>query len=160
MKFQSNIVVKFIVPIVWGILGVLYKTNYYISYSGMFLLNDLSTQLYIDIYRWTFNILGIVTIIIVSQFFKKRLLLFKSFIKIGQYTLQIYIIQHWLLEVVIGTWMGPRIIDELGWSFVPINTVVFDCLIAPIFSIIFCLLCIVIVRYLEKIKIAKLLFGR
>lgn len=160
LKFQPNIVVKFIVPIIWGILGVLYKTNYYISYSGMFLLNDLSNQLYIDIYRWTFNILGVVTIIIVSQFFKKRLLLFKSFVKIGQYTLQIYIIQHWLLEVVIGTWMVPRIIDEFGWTFVSINTVVFDCLIAPIFSIIYCLLCIMIVRYLEKIKIAKLLFGR
>ena len=71
--------------------------------------------------------------------------------KIGQKTLQIYILQVFLLETLIAKYL----------SFDTVNTIFFDCVVAPIMSFFILFICYWSCIILEKnVFISKYLFGK
>ena len=161
---------KYISFLLFPFLLFFFKERDYIYTSG---INPFSseygvlTQLGIDVYRWGIGLIGSVFILSIIQIIYKKLQNNKSFAgklfqkleSIGQFSLQIYLMQILVLER-IATEVYQMVVDKLGYNPLTFNIILFD-LFTFLIALIFIIFLLLVSKGLKKISwLHKILFGR
>ena len=161
---------KYLSFIIFPCLLFFFQERDYIYTSG---INPFSseygilTQIGIDVYRWGIGlagsvfILSIIQIVYENQKKKDRLSTrdFKIIASIGQFSLQIYMIQTFVLER-ISTEIFRMAVDKLGYNPLTFNVILFD-LIAFLIAFVFTITIWIISKGIKKIpRMHKVFFGR
>lgn len=159
--------VKYLLSLLFIILLPFWNKDCYIYISGMFNFTSkylFINQLKIDAFRFLIGIVGCIFIItIILDIGKIKIKFFNKLkdilINLGKYSLHIYLIQSLLIENVFRI-LYSEIILKLGYNPLYFNKYIFNILIIPIITVIFLYLIVKIIKFLEKKKLTKLLFGR
>lgn len=119
------------------------------------------TQIRIDAYRWILGFTGIGFVVVFMKYAVEIPFLHIvvcGLKEIGSYTLQIYILQRWLID----QW-GGKIYKELFSNYISItqNTVIYNYLVTPLIALISLFLIYVLILVIRKHeKINQILFAR
>lgn len=129
-------------------------------FTGLINTKGILYQNFINIIRFSIGFVGIIMIVfIINNLFKLKMFNNKitDFIAyLGKYSLQIYIVQTFIIECfVIGFLASNNIL-----LFVTSNIYLFNFIYTPIFSILFSLLIMIMLFIMDKIHLSKLFFGR
>jgi hypothetical protein len=173
-KYQNNInkkilQLKYISLPIFPILLLFFHRRDYIYTSGINPFKSeygVVTQIGINCYRWVIGIVGCIFIItIVSWCINKSKNIGYSWLartlsKIGQNTLQIYVMQRLFLETILSG-IFSKIVNNIGYNPLSKNIIIYNFIWTP-------LLCIIIVAVLMKVSniikvklpnINKVIFG-
>lgn len=152
---------------VFGVLFCFFEERDYIFTSG---INPFSseygfvTQVGIDLYRYLVGFVGIGMIAAVIGWLheKKRAKNFldKYIYPLGQYTLQIYVLQRIMVEL-IGGWVCNKVVAIVGYNPLMPNLAVFDFVFAPIIAVTYIVFMCFIIKQVSKNKfLSDFMFGR
>lgn len=138
--------------VIYLLLLIGFKDNYYVYTSGMYLPfnGGLKEQLFIIYYRYLIGFAGIITVMGILE------LLYSLghnylFIHLGKYTMEIYIIHIFFLNY-LARWNAGNYIHMNEW--------IYNLLFSPLASILLTLICMLIIKLLHKNRYAKgILFG-
>ena len=154
------------IPILFIISLRFYDTDDFVYISGVnpFISTEgFSKQIGIDIYRWYIGLIGSIAIIIAVKYIvdlaseTNRLVIWVE--RVGQYSLQIYLLQRILLEI-LGYHIAQTIFLNIGYNPLILNIQIYNLLITPLIAIIYACIILCIIKVFIKLKLSKYLFGR
>lgn len=150
----------------WGLMIPFYKKRDFIYISGLLphslKLGEIGMMLLIDSYRWLIGGIGSVAIIGCVQLLPQRF--YKTVVGsklkvIGQYSLNIYVMQRLILEICIGK-IFEKIVITTGINYLAKNVILFY-VATFFFALVLVMACIKISEMIEKNRVlGKILFGR
>lgn len=155
---------EILVIIIFIILLLLFKKECYIYTTGITIWKSelhILQHIAIDIYRYTIGLFGSVSIIIIiNKIFEKiPLIIKKKLINLGEYSLQIYILQ--CLFFRIYTDICKKSFWNINKNILTDNMIVYNFIVTPILAIVTLFCITIIIKYINKNKkISKILFGR
>lgn len=133
--FQNSIYIKVVQPIcavLWCVLLRFYQKRHYIYVSGLLGKIEecgLKGQISIDIYRYIIGLVGSVTIIAIARwgfdFLQGKGEKIEFLQMLGQYTLEIYLMQRILLEFWIAG-LYQIAVAYIGENVLAINRLIYD----------------------------------
>ena len=120
-------------------------------------------QIGIDIYRWYVGLIGSFAIIIAVKYLIKlvsetnRLVIWVE--KVGQHSLQIYLLQRILLEN-LGYYVAQIIFLNIGYNPLILNIQIYNLLITPLIATSYACIILYIINVFNKLKLSRFLFVR
>ncbi len=162
-KRAVNIVgiVSFVIYLI--MMYFLYTREVYIYVSG---LNPLRSsygffeQTIYNIIRWLVGFIGSYGIATITYLcYKKSKFLCGYISHLGQISLQIYVVQHLLLEIIFRN-IYISICNNVGYSILQTNMVLFNFVYSILIAVVFSIIILLFTMCLNKLKISKVFFGR
>lgn len=150
--------------IVFVFLLAFYNYDSYIYNSGLYITNhdwmDLN-QIGTDIYRYVVGFSGSVTILTGLRWIYNRCQKAFGYIeRIGTISLQIYILQRFVVEMYGYKKMCEILVQYANYNPLTQNHIAFDFIITPVLAVMFTVLIERIVYLMQKTKLSSILFGR
>lgn len=165
-KAQLNNKKILIICVFYLILLIFYRERDFINISGIILRGSkygFWTQLLIDIYRYVIGLVGSLAMMILANVcYKKMIGKSKIFIllsNLGQISMQVYILQKFLLEKALGDIIKNNYYNIIGDNLT-VNNVFSSCLISPLIAIVFSIVIYSLVKFIDKCKYIKWVFGK
>ena len=166
LKWKKVLWMRVICIALFAIMLCFYSKECYIYTTGLWITNPNVfnvRQLGIDMFRYVIGVVGAISMLILSEkvcnsgVLSKRI---KEYIvKIGMISLQIYILQRYIVES-IGKRVVLYLVEQKGIDQFCDNMVIFNCFVTPIATVFLVIVIEKIVVFIEKLKISFLLFGR
>lgn len=161
--------IKYVCLLLFPLLFFFFDKKHYIYTTGLFpnANYSLSQMLIIDAYRWLTGLVGsIFTITILNIIYQQITVRFKKPLlsiwisKIGQKSLQIYVLSVPLLSRFL-VFLSPKAFALLKLNNVfTENSLIYNFVFTLLLAILYSFALFFVVKLLEKIKIAKVLFGK
>lgn len=154
---------------VFPILLGFYEQKHYIYTTGLLPNNDysLSQMLVIDAYRWLIGLVGAVFVITILQILYqqviiklKKPLISTGLAAIGKKSLQIYALSVPFLSVYLS-WFFPKALSLLNiGNIFSKNILVYSFVFTLLLAIVYSVGLYFIAKLLDKLRIAKIMFGK
>lgn len=168
-KYKNGIdkKIKYISFIVFPIMLMFFERKHYIYTSGLYSGEYSKVEyFFIDSFRWMIGLIGsIFAVSMIQILLKYRIMriLGKTIAKLGQKTLQIYVLSVVFLSNYLP--IGLRIIRsnstiDLIYRVCVSNSIVYDLLFTFSITVLYAFALMVTVRILERSKVSKFIFGR
>ena len=155
---------RYVFLVLFPIMLLFYEKKHYIYTSGIVPSNNVMEILYIDGFRWAIGLAGSIFMLVVVELickwiFFKHPKLANPIAVLGKKSLQMYCISVIILSFWLPVIYGKicRVVGTV--SLVP-NIYVYSFLFTPALAIIYSILIYYIVRFMEKTKLSKIIFGR
>lgn len=155
---------NFLIIIIFAVLLLFFNKDCYIYNTGITIWNSkngIIQQSIIDVYRYIIGLLGSISVVIIIDkvIGNININVKKYLIELGQYSMQIYIIQSLFFGLYLK--VINRIVEYFGINILTKNMLFYNLIITPILSIIAIFMILIIIKYIEKNKkISKIVFGR
>lgn len=131
--------------------------------TGLINNKGILYQIFVDAFRWLFGFIGIAAIYcwihIIIPFTKETGIIYKLLDLAGHKSLQIYILQSFLLERLFFL-LYAFISNRYDLTALTSNIEIYNYLITPIVAFGFLLICLMCSNIIDKIGLNKYLFGR
>ncbi len=160
--------IKYLSIPLFPVMLLFFKKDHYIYTSGMHIFRLSEFKLfYLDVYRWAIGFVGsvftitiakiVVTIVKKYSNISKKSLIYK----LGEKSLQVYILQKIILEFWLNN-IYSKIIEDFnsGVNVLSGNMLLFNWIITPLIAVSVGIVCLLFAKLLEKSKISNLIFGR
>lgn len=164
-RFKYNVInyIGFFSIPLYFLLIKYFDSDFYIYTTGIAIISGGIRQIKIDIYRWIVGLLGSFSIIYISKKILEKDIhrnsIINFFIKLGEKSLQIYILQAFLLER-IATFLYNGLLTKIDLSWIVADMLIYNFIITPLIAISFALIILLLNNVLNKSKLSKFLFGR
>ena len=167
VKLRKGNSVKYLAIILYPVLIHFFHYKDYIYTSGISLLGSdygIIGQLQINIFRWILGYAGSIFMVVLLQlsFHKPPIkdVLFRLFGKLGQVTLQVYIIQRVLLEEIFGEICKTYISYLGGVNPITKNVYLYNFLLTPMIGLVHLIIIYKLIWWIKKHKkFDRYLFG-
>ena len=163
ISYKMRKIFLYLALIIFVLLLLGFTPEHLIYGSGIFNSKDPIASIRIDIYRYVIGILGsVVTILLLGRMYRiecfKRMI--NCLIRVGKYSLEIYVIQHIVLEQIIYK-LVLKSCKIAGYNPLTLNYPLFQ-VSTLAFSILFVGLCVYVLQSMDATcrPMKKLLFGR
>ena len=171
-KFKEKLILKRNIIKIGGIISaVLYVFFMYFAFSKEAYIYisgvnpiisqyGFGMQTVYNLIRWMAGFLGsygIATVIFLAQ--KKLFIVGKCFSELGKISLQVYVVQHILLEMMFRE-IYIIICENLGYNVLQSNMMIFNFVYSVLIAIVFSFIIWGFTYILNKLNINKLIFGR
>ncbi|MBQ0108604.1 MAG: acyltransferase family protein, partial [Phascolarctobacterium sp.] len=145
------------------VLLCFYDRQHYIYISGLNIfrsVNGMIGQSVINVYRWCIGFVGCGVIMkALCCKYLGTLTVRKYFVGLGKYSLQVYILQNFILERFISCLM-PKVVLFYGYNPLNDNIWLFSLVISPLIAYLYGSLLTAICFLIEKCGYNRILFGR
>jgi len=170
-KYQNNAYIiiyklRYLINLIFIVMLFHFEKKHYIYISGINIFKSyygIQNQIYINIYRYIIDFCGCFAIINISKYVYNK---FKDtkfislIINIGKNTLQIYVLQRFIVEI-IGVKVYRKLVGFLNVNYLTFDVVIFDWIICPLIAIILCYCINIIIEKTKRyIIINKIIWGR
>lgn len=159
---------KYFSLIIFPLMLLFFKKRDYIYTTGI--INnefDVYTLLGINLYRWLIGLAGSAFALVLLEWFIKAMtkakpieLLGHAIARIGQKSLQIYCFSVSLLSFFLPKFYDVFCEKIAGQNLFAQNMILYNFLFTPIIAICYAVGLYWLIKFLEKIKISKMIFGR
>ena len=126
-------------------------------------INSILNQASIDLFRYIIGAVGAVAILSVTHYVFKNKIADQTEItfaeKCGKYSLQIYVLQHWVLEF-FGAKAISKLVKIMWANFFTDSIIVYDFMLTPAVAMGLAFLFVLLVSKMGKTKLSVILFGR
>lgn len=146
--------------IFYFILLHFFDNRYYVyssGFSGLTKEIGIISQLFVILYRWILGFIGVAAIIIVCYFVGERYD-FRLLQVSGKYSLQIYVLQSFILERLFGK--AYRTLHDITDVSLPYSNPFLYDIFTLLIALSILLLCLMITWIINKLKMSHFLFGR
>lgn len=122
-------------------------------------------QIGIDIFRWIIGLVGSVFVITILLFLYKNVMgesckVWSFWGNIGQYTMQIYVMQSFVLSTIINL-LYIKVTSDIGYNILAQNMVLYNFVWTPLISALLMAVFTTVAECVgKKPKLSKMLFGR
>ncbi len=152
--------------VLYSMLLIFYSRDCYIYTSGLWIFNRHEPwwrQLGIDLYRYMVGLFGSIAVLSVAKKLysavNKESLVSSLVIRLGTISLEIYILQRYLVER-FGAAAFSRLVNYMGENYFAKNLVVFDFVITSLAAVAAALIMDRIIYALQRVTVSKYVFGR
>ena len=162
---KINFLKYFSIPL-FPVMMFFFKKEHYIYTSGIFGSDGFIENLPNNLYRWAIGFVGSIFVLtLLELIFKfvvlkiKKPILSKGIGKIGEKSLQIYILSIIFLSDYLPDVYG-KIKELVGYNVLAQNTILYNFVYTLLLAVAYSFILYFINRVLEKIKVSKILFGK
>lgn len=170
-KIKRNIknIIQILSIIVFIVMLLFFKKKYYIYTTGLYSGEySFSENLWINFYRYVIGMVGCITVISITKIFfncitikkQQNLPLSYGLSKIGEKSLQIYALSISLLSVYLPYVYAACISKFIGYNILAHNMYLYNFVYTPIIAIGYLIGLYWVIKFFEKIKFSKILFGK
>lgn len=155
---------RFFILLFFIVLVCFFKKKDYIYMTGITIGNSRLTmleQIVVDGYRYIIGLLGSISIVIIIDTMVEKIpdKIKKWLRDCGKYSMQIYILQAFLLQIYAIDW--KLLVNYVGQNILIKNMWIYNFAITPIFAILTITAILVLTKRIEKNKkVSEILFGR
>lgn len=169
-KYKEKLIrfdkLKYLSIILFPLLMMLYEKKHFIYISGIIGGSSIAESIFIDVYRWLIGFVGcIFTITLIQMLISVHVScnVMRKFIPLGKKSLQVYVVSVVFLSTylpIIMTLIRKIGILETLYQTITSNILIYDCTFMLLLAIIYAIVLYLIVYFMDKIKLSKIIFGR
>ncbi len=163
-----ELIIKIISIVLFVVMLFFFEKKHYIYTSNMF-GNEYSFVDYvgIDLFRWAIGLVGCISVLSIVEWLfnaitvnsKKQLPLSSGLSKIGEKSLQMYVLSVSLLSFWLPIIYG-KIITWVGGNVLAHNMILYNLVYTPLIALAYSFGIYFVIKLFEKIKFSKVLFGK